>query len=233
MNQKNKEYALGNCLSGSMLKLVAVVSMTVDHIALYLLAPVMETEERWAYELMRCIGRIAFPVFAFLIVEGYCHTRCLWKYLLSLLVTAIISEIPWQLLGNADSHNVIFTLLTGLMAVWLINHASHSFPLMLLITVSSAILATTLHFDYEWRGIGLMVVFFLFRGKRLLTLPFGFPLIMEYGTIGPALGLTVPQMYSGRRGFIKGRWMKYLFYIYYPLHLMVIWQLNRFLANEF
>ena len=56
---------------------------------------------------------------------------------------------------------------------------------------------------------------------------------MEYGTIGPALGLTVPQMYSGRRGFIKGRWMKYLFYIYYPLHLMVIWQLNRFLANEF
>ena len=172
---------LQNTLSGSALKVIAVISMTIDH-----------------------------------------HTRCLWKYMLSLFITACISEIPWQLLIDDGSHNVVLTLLIGLVAVYLMDQSRHCLPLMLLMAASPMVLATALHFDYEWRGVGLTAVFFLFRDRRILTLPFGFPLIMEYGTVGPALGLLVPQMYSGRRGFIKGRWMKYLFYIYYPLHLMVI-----------
>lgn len=107
------------CLSGSALKMLALVSMTVDHIALSLLDP---TSGGWGYEAMRCFGRLAFPIFAFLIVEGYFHTKCLWKYMLALLVTSIISEIPWQLLGNEGSHNVIFTLLLGIVAVFLVDH---------------------------------------------------------------------------------------------------------------
>lgn len=207
--------------------------MTIDHIALFVFDQAWGMGETWICEVMRCFGRIAFPVFAFLIVEGCFHTRCLWKYMLSLLITACISEIPWQLLNDDGSHNVVFTLLIGLVAVYLMDQARHCLPLMLLMAASPMVLATALHFDYEWRGVGLIAVFYLFRDRRILTLPFGFPLIMEYGTIGPALGLLVPQMYSGRRGFIKGRWMKYLFYMYYPLHLMVIWLLNRFWANEF
>ena len=224
---------LQNALSGSVLKLIALCSMTVDHIALFVFDQAWGMGETWICEVMRCFGRIAFPVFAFLIVEGYFHTRCLWKYMLSLFITACISEIPWQLLNDDGSHNVVFTLLIGLVAVYLMDQSRHCLPLMLLMVASPMVLATALHFDYEWRGVGLIAVFFLFRNKRMLTLPFGFPLIMEYGTIGPILGLLVPQMYSGKRGFIKGRWMKYLFYMYYPLHLMVIWLLNRFLANEF
>ena len=143
--------------------------------------------------------------------------------MLSLLITACISEIPWQLLNDDGSHNVMFTLLIGLIAVYLMDQSRLCPSLMLLMVASLMLLATALHFDYEWRGVGLIAVFFLFRNKCILTLPFGFPLIMEYGTIGPAMGLLVPQMYSGRRGFIKDQWMKYLFYIYYPLHLMMIW----------
>ena len=207
-------------LSGSALKMIAVVSMTMDHVALFLLNP----KSGWLiYEVMRCIGRLAFPIFAFLIVEGYYHTKCLWKYMLALLVTAVVSEIPWRLLLDDGNHNVVFTLLFGLVAVYLADH-TRQYPLMMvMMVVTPALLSTVLELDYAWRGVCLMAVFYLFRGRRMLTLPFGFPLMMEYGIIGSAFGLAIPLMYSGRRGFVKEQWMKYLFYIYFPLHLMIIW----------
>lgn len=143
--------------------------------------------------------------------------------MLALLVTSIISEIPWLLLGNEGSHNVIFTLLLGIVAVFLVDHVHDAPWLMLAETILFAIIGTVLNTDYTWNGIGLMMVFYLFRKHRALTLPFGFPLMMEYGIIGSAIGLILPLMYSGRRGFVKGQWIKYLFYIYYPLHLLAIW----------
>ena len=210
-------------LSGSALKVIAVVSMTIDHIAYYILDQQLGMGGSWLYETMRCIGRLAFPIFAFLIVEGYHHTRHIGRYMLALLMTAIISEIPWQLLGNEGSHNVVFTLLLGLVLVFLVDHVHDALWLMLMETVLFAVIATFLNVDYTWHGIGLMMVFYLFRKSRGLTLIFGFPFLVEYGVVGSAIGLIVPLMYSGRRGFVKGQWMKYLFYIYYPLHLMVIW----------
>jgi len=104
-------------LSGSALKVIAVVSMTIDHIAYYILDQQLGLGDCWIYEAMRCMGRLAFPIFAFLIIEGYHHTQHIGKYMLALLVTAFVSEIPWQLLGNEGSHNVVFTLLLGLIAV--------------------------------------------------------------------------------------------------------------------
>ena len=76
-------------LSGSALKVIAVVSMTIDHIAYYVLYQEMGIGDNWLYETMRCFGRLAFPIFAFLIVEGYHHTRHVGRYMTALLVTAI------------------------------------------------------------------------------------------------------------------------------------------------
>lgn len=210
-------------LSGSALKVIAVVSMTIDHIAYNILDQQLGMGDSWLYETMRCIGRLAFPIFAFLIVEGYRHTRHVGRYMLALLVTAIVAEIPWQLLGNAESHNVVFTLLLGLVAIFLVDHIHDALWLMLMETVLFAVIATMLNTDYTWHGIGLIMVFYLFREHRALAFIFGFPLLIEYGIVGSTIGLAIPLMYSGRRGFVKGQWMKYLFYIYYPLHLMVIW----------
>lgn len=93
-------------LSGSALKIIAVVSMVIDHCAYYLM-----DGNTMAYEVMRCFGRIAFPVFAFLIAEGFRHARNRMKYFLQLLGFAIVSEVPWYLLNGADgTHNVLFTL---------------------------------------------------------------------------------------------------------------------------
>lgn len=71
-------------------------------------------ENTVAYGMMRCFGRIAFPVFALLVAEGYAHTRNRMRYFLSLLAFAAISEVPWYLLNGADgTHNVMFTLALG------------------------------------------------------------------------------------------------------------------------
>ena len=209
-------------LSGSALKVIAVVSMTIDHVAYYILNQQLGMGDTWFYETMRCIGRFVFPIFAFLIIEGYHHTRHVGRYMTALLVTAIVAEIPWQLLGNEGSHNVVFTLLLGLVVVFLIDHIHDALWLMLMETALFSVIATMLNTDYTWHGICLMVVFYLFRKHRGLTLLFGFPLLMEYGIVGPFIGLIIPLTYSGRRGFVKRQWMKYLFYIYYPLHLMVL-----------
>ncbi len=222
LNMKNN-LLLYRFLSGSALKIIAVVSMTIDHVAYYILNQQLGLGDCWIYEVMRCMGRLAFPIFAFLIIEGYHHTRHIGKYILALLVTALVSEIPWQLLGNEGSHNVVFTLLLGLIAAFLVDHIHDAPWLMLMETVLIAVIATFLNVDYSWHGICLMMVFYLFREHRGLTLLFGFPLMMEYGIVGSAIGLIIPLMYSGRRGFVKGQWMKYLFYMYYPLHLLVIY----------
>ena len=213
-------------LSGSALKVIAVVSMTIDHIAFYVLYQEMGIGDSWIYETMRCIGRLAFPIFAFLIVEGYRHTRHIGRYMTALLVTAIVAEIPWQLLGNAGSHNVVFTLLLGLVTIFLVDHINDSSLLMLMETVFFSAIATMFNTDYTWHGICLIMILYLFREHRELAFIFGFPFLIDYGIFGSAIGMAIPLMYSGRRGFIKGQGMKYLFYIYYPLHLMVIWLLK-------
>lgn len=105
-------------LSGSALKVIAMISMVIDHVALYLME-----YGTVLYETMRCIGRIAFPVFAFLIAEGFIHTRSRYKYFFTLLGFAVISEIPWYLLNGTDgTHNVMFTLALGVATLMVLEY---------------------------------------------------------------------------------------------------------------
>ena len=87
-------------LSGSSLKVIAIVSMTIDHLGLYMLGGDDPASASVTYHLMRMVGRLAFPIFAFLLVEGYVHTHNIRRYIMNLLVAAVISDIPWMLLGG-------------------------------------------------------------------------------------------------------------------------------------
>lgn len=148
-------------LSGSALKVIAMISMVIDHIALY-----MMEHGTVLYETMRCVGRIAFPVFAFLIAEGFIHTRSRYRYFFTLLGFAVISEIPWYLLNGADgTHNVMFTLALGVATLMVLeNLLQRSMVLGFLWTLGMAGLASWLGVDYEWRGILVIVFFYLFNG---------------------------------------------------------------------
>lgn len=211
-------------LSGSALKIIAVLSMVTDHCAYYLL-----DGNTWAYEVMQCFGRVAFPVFAFLVAEGFAHTRNRMRYFLSLLLFAVISEVPWYLLNGADgTHNVMFTLALGVAALAVFErlqkHGALAIAAILLVALSAEISGL----DYGWHGIVEILVFHLFRSKkycqstRLLQLAFAFPFMSHYGIIGALLACFIIFLYNGTRGIIHGKVAKYGFYAIYPVHLIII-----------
>lgn len=205
-------------LSGSALKVIALVSMLTDHSAYYLLE-----HETTLYEAMRSFGRIAFPVFAFLIAEGFSHTRNRLRYFLTLLGFAVASEVPWLLLNGADgTHNVMFTLALGVgtLAIFEKYH-QRKFVCFCMIALI-AIFATCLGTDYEWRGISLIVICYMMREHRPLLLLFMLPLMIYYGIVGAIMAAIVLSLYDGTRGFIQGSTAKYGFYAFYPVHLFLL-----------
>lgn len=213
-------------LSGSALKIIAVVSMVVDHCAYYLM-----DGNTMAYEVMRCFGRIAFPVFAFLVAEGFAHTRNRMRYFLSLLLFAAVSEVPWYLLNGADgTHNVMFTLALGVSALAAFERLREHRVLCCCSRLLMAWLAAWSGTDYEWRGVLMIMVFYLLgmvkntsvTSRRMLQLLFAFPLMMHYGITGALLACAVIFLYDGTRGFIHGNVAKYGFYALYPIHLFTI-----------
>lgn len=214
-------------LSGSALKIIAVLSMVTDHCVYYLLDDTSIT-----YEVMRCFGRVAFPVFAFLVAEGFAHTRNRMRYFLSLLLFAVISEVPWYLLNGADgTHNVMFTLTLGVVALTVFERLREHRVLCCCSMLLIAWLAAWSGTDYEWRGVLMIMVFYLLGMvkktpvilRRMLQLLFAFPLMMHYDIIGALLACAVIFLYDGTRGFIHGNVAKYGFYAFYPAHLILIY----------
>lgn len=208
------------CISGSWLKVIAMLSMFIDHIAYY-----YGCDNPYLYELMRTVGRIAFPTFAFLLAEGFVHTRNRQQYLISLFAFALLSEIPWMLLNHDGSHNVIFTLLAGILGLHVIeNSKSHWITAICVTLIGLATIFSDT--DYSWRGFGLVLIFYMFRGRPELQTLFGIPLMYEYGILGVLVAFSVIWLYNGERGFIQGKAWKYAFYAFYPAHLMMIYYLR-------
>ena len=221
-------------LSGSALKIIAVLSMVIDHCAYFLMehgTPI--------YGVMRCFGRIAFPVFAFLIAEGFAHTRNRARYFITILGFAIISEIPWFLLNGYDgTHNVMFTLAIGVAALAVFDRlCEHQTLCVIAITLLLA-LAYWMGVDYDWRGVLMIVLFHMLRhqtiepwsdryeicfpSQAIRQIIFTFPLMMHYGIAGAVLASFIIFLYDGTRGHIKGAVAKYSFYAFYPLHLTIL-----------
>lgn len=221
-------------MSGSALKVLAVLSMVVDHCAYFL-----GNHDTVVYEVMRSFGRIAFPVFAFLIAEGFSHTHNRMRYFLTLLGFAIVSEVPWYLLnGNDGTHNVMFTLAIGVVAISAFDRLREHPILSIGSVVLFSFLAWQLGSDYDWRGILMIVIFYMlqrrtiepwiernqikFPGQAILQIAFTLPLMIHYGIVGAIMASCAIFLYDGTRGFISGKVAKYTFYAIYPAHLSLI-----------
>ena len=146
-------------LSGSTLKVIAMISMVIDHIALYLME-----HGTVLYETMRCIGRIAFPVFAFLIAEGFIHTKSRYRYFFTLLDFAVISEIPWYMLNGADgTHNVMFTLALGVATLMVLEN-------LLQRSLIQGFLCSLLGLEWIMSGEGFLLLLYFTFLKNMVTL---------------------------------------------------------------
>ena len=130
-----------------------------------------------AQDWLTCAGRVAFPIFAFMAVEGYFHTRNFKKYALRMLVFAVLSEIPFDLMYGGTwfypvHQNVIWTLLIGLVGISLMEKAKKTGKMWLYIlvclgvTLAGAILGTLGMVDYYGAGVLTVFVFYFFRGRK-------------------------------------------------------------------
>ncbi|MCR5303842.1 MAG: conjugal transfer protein TraX [Lachnospiraceae bacterium] len=228
---------------GHKLKVVAVLTMLIDHIGAALYYPVLSNIyfgntalSEQIYQSMRNIGRIAFPIFAFLLVEGFLKTHDRRKYAMRLLMFAIISEIPFQLAFYSEFafafRNVFFTLFLGFLTIWGLERTGITslfdegislwdktvrFLLSSLLISLSMFIAFSVDCDYDYRGIMLIVIFYIFREVRLFSVVFGYLSFLFEPWALPAFVML--YFYNGERG----RQHKFFYYIFYPAHLMVLY----------
>lgn len=232
------------------LKLLAMFFMLLDH----MWATIVPGNQWMTY-----VGRMAFPIFAFQIVEGFIHTSDFKRYAKRLFIFALISEIPFNLLVNNSiiypfHQNVLFTLLLGLFAIRALDiykkeRTYQNLALAMLTLLATSFIATIGFTDYGGMGVLTVVVFYLSNGLahawvyQLIGLYFLniysfqgmyipiniFGKIYEFQTQGFAIFALIPiYLYNGKKGN-GGTILKYGVYIFYPLHMFVLYLVSMIL----
>lgn len=212
-------------LTGRDLKWFAIVTMVIDHTGAFLLEPAMVTglvsnQFSGLNIVLRLIGRLSFPLFTFLLVEGFVHTRNIKRYLAQLGVFALVSEIPFDLakegmLFDFTYQNIFFTLFIGLLTITLFDRFKAAQYLKWVILVTGMILAKVLQTDYAAFGILLIFVFYYFRENKIVgNIVVSLLLFLQTTAI---LALIPIRLYNNKRGKQK----KYFFYLFYPIHLLL------------
>lgn len=204
-----------NGLSQEWLKGIACAAMLIDHIGVVFLP--------WVG--LRVIGRMAFPIYCFLLCEGAAHTRDPWRYGLRLAVGALLAEAPYDFLFYGDwnwAHSsVMVTLLLGLPAVLCIKRAQRG--RWWLLAAVAALLAELLGADYGGFGILMMLLFALpaatpirVLAMVLICLAAGEPI-----QLFALLSLIPIGLYSGKKS-TDSKVLQWAFYLFYPAHLLVL-----------
>ncbi len=207
-------------LNSFQLKCIAVITMAIDHTGAVLFPQIL---------LFRYVGRLAFPVFCFLLTEGFFHTRNVKKYMFRLGVFAIISEVPYDLAFRKSileftHQNVFFTLLIGVIMMYALERSSE-WPVKVVVVILSMWFASWICSDYSFKGILLIAIYYFLRDNKMGKFGVGAlwnfmwnSTIQMYGALA-----SIPiALYNGE----KGRSVKYFFYLFYPLHLSALYAVS-------
>lgn len=226
-------------ITGSVLKTIALVSMFIDHLGAVLVEKLMFVHQKdsYLYEklldidvLLRSVGRIAFPIYCFLLVEGFLHTKNVKKYIARMAFFALVSEVPFDLalsgvIIDLSYQNVFFTLLIGLCTITCLDYIwkrKEWFPVLkaglyIVVIMLGAYGAEYICADYGLRGVLPIVILYLMRFNRMNQVIAGG--LSFYWELPAPIAFLPVLFYNGQRG--KGN--KYLFYIFYPLHLLLLY----------
>ena len=232
-------------LSGSTLKMIALVTMLIDHIGAVIVQRTMSMSgfdhNFWSslYWPLRYVGRVAFPIFCFLLVEGFLHTSNVKKYLSRMLLFALISEIPFNLaisgkVIDLNYQNVFFELFFGIGAMYyleVVEKKQKNYLLQVILRLGIiavfAIAAEYFNFDYGMYGIISIVALYAFRQNKLWQLLIG-ALSFYWEPVAP-LAFLLMAFYNGKRG----RSIKYAFYIFYPAHMLILYVIARVIGCQY
>ena len=204
-------------LNSFQLKLIAIITMLIDHIGAVLLPE---------YVIMRYIGRLSFPIFCFLLTEGFFYTKNVKKYIFRLAVFAIISEIPYDLAflneySDFSRQNVFFTLCIGVIMMYAISK-TNDLTIKVIYLVLAMWGAQMLRGDYGYKGILLIAIYYFLREQQIVRAFLGAIWNFIGNSVIQAFGAfaAIPiLLYNGE----KGKSMKYLFYVFYPVHLLILY----------
>lgn len=237
-------------LSQETLKLIACMTMLVDHLAVIIVMGSLYSTHHGMrleiYETMRLIGRIAFPIYCFLLAEGSAHTHNPVRYGLRLAICALLSELPYDLAlwGRItwQHQNVMVTLFLGFCALEVMKRCPN-LPLKLLLALPFAALAEFAGGDYGAKGIMLVVLFALTRRipHRHLAQVLGIWFVfspnhamflnwMEQLSVTTqewaVLAILPITLYDGRK-VTKSKAVQWGFYLFYPAHLLLLYLIGR------
>lgn len=270
INRANTKLGKFQFLTGQGLKIIACISMFIDHFSKIFLGAII-TKLFWMVEngempfeqyqsisdfvrfRLYAIGTIAFPIFCFLLAEGFIHTKNKKRYIGSMLIFAFISEIPFDLgffseLSSRNRtfpfyflyQNVFFTLFLGLCCLFVLERLPNfekqqsrkeNFRAVLLQLGTVALIAVVANFlkcDYGSMGIIFIAGFYFLRKNRILQ-ALGY-LILYMATTGnqPTICILIATLlillYNGKRGKLK---LKYFFYWFYPVHIFLIYCMTQ------
>lgn len=214
------------------LKIIAVICMLCDHFGDAIIKP---------FSFFNVIGRIAFPIFAFQITEGYIHTKDLKKYFKRLIIFAIISQIPFMLFLSTFTSpftlNIFFTLLLGLLSIYIYNKIPNKF-LSIVVGIIISIFAEIINVDYGAWGVIIIMIFYIFKDKKVIMsllyilscfikylpnlLKYNFHYIYLLLLFGTTFSIFFIIAYNGK----QGKKIKYFLYIFYPLHMLILYFIN-------
>ena len=220
------------------LKTIAMVFMLVDHIAYVMI------ERGLGYggdlyiinRTMRSMGRLAFPIFCFTIVEGFQRTSNSREYLKRLIIFALISEIPFDLafrgrMFSMDLQNVFWTLAFGLAAMIIYNDVFMAGWKKAIGLLVCFYLPYRFHTDYSVYGVLAIFFMYLFRKEPIKMCMAGYILLLLQNPIEvwAIFGFVLILLYNGQRG----RGNKKIYYWFYPAHLMVLVLLKPYVISIF
>lgn len=224
-------------LNSNSLKIIAIFAMLLDHIAYYFFSPYCIY-----YYVFRTKGRVTAPIMLYCLTIGFCHTKSKFKYAMRLLIFAAISQIPFSLfcynkLFVLSELNIIFTLFLGIIlmiSLYDIKNIYLKISLLILCLVLSCFC------EYGLFAMSLILIFSMCKDRKWQYVLYSFSclffivftVIFEqmYLSLFYLMGLflTIPLLhsYNGNKGKLK---LKYLFYIFYPIHFVILILLKSFL----
>lgn len=239
-------------MTGNQLKILALITMTIDHIGVVLLPQ---------YIILRIIGRLTYPIFAYMIAEGCYYTRSKARYLGGIVLLGLACQIGFFVATASLEQSILSTFVLSILTIYALQCAvTRKGALGILAVVGALVLdvlvtiwlplllaGTDFVIDYGFFGVLLPVFCYVPRllaegsqGKKLQKVvdKYRLPMMLACATMGMALlcvqmldwlhgiqwfslcAIVPLALYNGRRGTAK---LKYLFYVYYPLHLVAIW----------
>lgn len=205
-------------LSGNQLKIIALISMTIDHIGVQIYPQ---------FTILRIIGRLAMPVFAYMIAEGCTHTKNRKKYLLTISLIAFLCQMVYYLAEKSLDQCIFVTFALSIMLIYIFD--KRNIVLSLFALIACLYITQAVNIDYGFFGIILPLLIYIgkTRNQKLMLLTAGLVLVsLTNFSIQWYSLLSIPliALYNGQRGAYR---LKYFFYIYYPLHLAIIYLIDK------